>query len=1217
MSTVRIQLRRGLASEWAAADLIGDGVVLAPGEVGFITDENTFKVGNGDDKFGDLPYILESSLGDYIPLSQFGTPSGVATLDSSGILNVSQLPALAKVTVASAANQAARLALTAEPGDIAIQTDNGQSYVLTATPASTNGNWQALVGSEAVVDTVEAALVAGTGLDKTYDDTAGTITIDIDSTVATKAYADAAVAAIVDGAPALLNTLNELAAAISDDEAFSATITTSIGTKVAKSGDTMTGALTLSGDPSSNLHAATKVYVDTAATSGISYIDAHSIKTINVHGISDTAELSTKFYADTAVLTHSNDTTSVHGIADTALLATKSYADGAAGAAEAAAISTAAANTNTEISTHSNDTTSVHGIADTSLLVTTAGLALHNDDTTSVHGIADTSALALSATVATDIASAISMHTSDTTSVHGIADTSALALSATVATDIASAITTHNDDTTNVHGIVDTALLATKSYADTAEADAITAAETFTTDAINALDTDDIEEGSTNQYYTSVRATADAVAAMSDGGHAMATDSLEVSTNDFNVGADAKDLRTDDDYTNPIAVFSTAANDYAQVAVKNTTDSANSSTDIIAYASNGADSDGYINIGITSPSFTDADFTITGGNDGYIFMEAPAGTTGDGNLVLATGSNGVHNHIVFAAGGLQSNNTQMTIFPDERVHIEIDSPSTSSTTGALTVVGGVGIQGDLNLEGNLDVNGQVDLSGVDVLPIGPGAATFAESLTNPTVVAVTSHNDYAQIAHQNTSNGSNASTDIIMYPNNGADDAGYVNMGITSSAFADPDFTITGPNDGYIFMVAPDGTTGRGDLVLATGATGTRNAIVFAAGGLDSNNEQMVIIPDQNVHIEIATPSVSPTTGALTVVGGVGIQGDLNIEGDVNIEGTIVFGGAGTTVETSNLSVTDPLVFTGAGNTSDIVDLGLVGEYNIGGSTKYTGIVRDASDGVIKAFKDASTKPTASVNFAEAGLGYSDMRVAGLTASSLTVGDVSNTEFGYLNGVTSPIQTQIDTKLATAEANSTYETISNVALKAPKANPTFTGTVTIPTLNMGSGINIEGTDHISNNPFSSSIQFSGGTLYANGNRLAVNDDVAPRNNPTFTGTVTVAASGVAFTDGTQTKAGVPSITTIPTAIAAGAHSLATGRADQLVPLTGAVVITLPSSGYSTGQSIDFYQESSTGARFESTNGVVGTPGLKFRTTNSVVTAMKTAAGWLVFGDLAL
>ena len=127
---------------------------------------------------------------------------------------------------------------------------------------------------------------------------------------------------------------------------------------------------------------------------------------------------------------------------------------------------------------------------------------------------------------------------------------------------------------------------------------------------------------------------------------------------------------------------------------------------------------------------------------------------------------------------------------------------------------------------------------------------------------------------------------------------------------------------------------------------------------------------------------------------------------------------------------------------------------------------------------------------------------------------------------------------------------------------------------------------------------------------------APLASPTFTGTVTVAAAGVAFIDGTQTKAGVPSITNIPTAIAAGAHSLAAGRADQFIPLTGAVVITLPATGYSTGQSIDFYQESGTGASFASTNSVVGTPGLKFRTTNSVVTAMKTGSGWLVFGDLS-
>jgi hypothetical protein len=78
-----------------------------------------------------------------------------------------------------------------------------------------------------------------------------------------------AVSDLVDGAPALLDTLNELAAAINDDASFSTTITTSIGEKVAKAGDTMTGALVLSGAPTLDLHAATKAYVDTEIADAI------------------------------------------------------------------------------------------------------------------------------------------------------------------------------------------------------------------------------------------------------------------------------------------------------------------------------------------------------------------------------------------------------------------------------------------------------------------------------------------------------------------------------------------------------------------------------------------------------------------------------------------------------------------------------------------------------------------------------------------------------------------------------------------------------------------------------------------------------------------------------------------------------------------------------------------------------------------------------------
>jgi len=293
-------------------------------------------------------------------------------------------------------------------------------------------------------DAVNTAIVAGTGLDKTYDDVANTITIDIDSTVATKAYADNAVSVAVDnlvaGAPTLLNTLDELAAAMGDDPAYLGTV-------------------------ASNLSA---LNID---------FDGHLGTTTNVHGIADVSALATKTYANDAVSTHNSDTTNVHGIEDTAALATKTYSD-------------------TAVSNHNADTTNVHGIADTSALETQTGaqskvdtaLSTHNSDTTNVHGIADTSALATKtyANDAVDLAAsaaatALSTHNSDTTNVHGIADTTVLATNSYVS----DAIDDHNLLTLNVHGIADTTDLTTNGDVD----DKISAHNLITENVHGILDT--------------------------------------------------------------------------------------------------------------------------------------------------------------------------------------------------------------------------------------------------------------------------------------------------------------------------------------------------------------------------------------------------------------------------------------------------------------------------------------------------------------------------------------------------------------------------------------------------------------------------------------------------------------------------------------------------------------------------------------------------------
>jgi len=288
MATVRLQLRRGTEAQWDSANPI-----LAAGEIGIETDTNTFKFGDGSTAWNSLSYALSQTVDDYILLSTKGVANGVASLDSSGFIPSAQLPPLAKVTVSSAANQAARLALTAEPGDIAIQSDNGTTYVLASSPASTNGNWREISATAAIsaaiatheadttsvhgiADTSILATTTGaqtltnktltspvintpTGITKSdvglsnVDNTADSAkpvstaqataiaTAKSEAIIAAETYTDAFVGA----APGALNSLAELATALGSDANFSTTITNSIALKAPLASPTFTGNVTL------------------------------------------------------------------------------------------------------------------------------------------------------------------------------------------------------------------------------------------------------------------------------------------------------------------------------------------------------------------------------------------------------------------------------------------------------------------------------------------------------------------------------------------------------------------------------------------------------------------------------------------------------------------------------------------------------------------------------------------------------------------------------------------------------------------------------------------------------------------------------------------------------------------------------------------------------------------------------------------------------------
>jgi len=92
----------------------------------------------------------------------------------------------------------------------------------------------------------------------------------------------------------------------------------------------------------------------------------------------------------------------------------------------------------------------------------------------------------------------------------------------------------------------------------------------------------------------------------------------------------------------------------------------------------------------------------------------------------------------------------------------------------------------------------------------------------------------------------------------------------------------------------------------------------------------------------------------------------------------------------------------------------------------------------------------------------------GITKSDVGLANVDNTSDAS-KPVSTATQTALDLKLATATAATTYETITNVALKAPINSPTFTGTVAGITSTMVGLGNVDNTSD-ANKPVSTATQ---------------------------------------------------------------------------------------------------------------------------------------------------
>ncbi len=316
----RMQQRRGTAAQWTAAN-----PVLAAGEIGFETDTNKFKMGNGSSAWSALQYFANAAeLQTAITSLIDAAPETLNTLNElAGAINDDpQFFATVGQNLTNHINDSTMIHGIADTADLALKSDVNVAASDAASALSTHASDTTSI--HGIADT--AALALKSEVNTAASDAASALSTHASDTTQVHGIADTADLA-------LKSEVNTAASDAAGALTAHANLTENVH------GILDTSVLATQTDIANAITAAT---VDQSALAGTG-IDWNA--TDERFDIDNT--IATKTYADDAVSTHNLDETNVHGIADTSLLATKAYAD----AAESDAITAAGTAADSKIAT--------------------------------------------------------------------------------------------------------------------------------------------------------------------------------------------------------------------------------------------------------------------------------------------------------------------------------------------------------------------------------------------------------------------------------------------------------------------------------------------------------------------------------------------------------------------------------------------------------------------------------------------------------------------------------------------------------------------------------------------------------------------------------------------------------------------------------------------------------------------------------------------------
>ena len=317
----RMQQRKGTAAQWISTNS-GNGPVLNAGEIGYETDTNKFKIGDGINHWVDLNYFLDAvalggSIDDYIPLTQRGVANGVATLNADGVIPSSQIPSLVGLDseITTAVTDAINNLVDGAPGalntlnELAAAVNDDSSYASTVTTAlglkapinnpaftgNVSGITQSMVGLGNVNNTSDADKPVSNAMQDALDEKANLQSPTFTGTVSgiTKSMVGLGNVDNTSDAnkPVSTATANALDLKMSISEADGAAVSAVYnklngGDGIDITQNPTTNQITVAIDST----VATESYADSAASGAVS---AHEADTTNVHGITDTANLVT------------------------------------------------------------------------------------------------------------------------------------------------------------------------------------------------------------------------------------------------------------------------------------------------------------------------------------------------------------------------------------------------------------------------------------------------------------------------------------------------------------------------------------------------------------------------------------------------------------------------------------------------------------------------------------------------------------------------------------------------------------------------------------------------------------------------------------------------------------------------------------------------------------------------------------------------------------